>query len=74
MDVVNYYIQLLASLCGFSTTDSITRSGSAVVIFATFVLIYAFYRAIYVAIWPGEANIDHIKRRVLMEEDVRDEN
>ncbi len=74
MDRVGYYMELLASACGFDAPDAITKSGLVVVLLATCVLIYAFYRAVYVTIWPGETNADHIKRRVLIEEDVRDED
>ncbi len=74
MDTVRYYIELLATMCGFETPDTITTFGLAVVLIAMFILIYAFYRAILVTIWPGETNANHIKRRVLNEEDVRDEN
>jgi len=74
MDSVNYYIELLATVCGFETPDTIDTFGLAVVLLATLVLIYAFYRAILLTIWPGEISADHIKRRVLNEEDVRDEN
>ncbi len=74
MDSVNYYIELLASVCGFETPDTIEMFGLVVVLLATFILIYAFYRAIFLTIWPGETSADHIKRRVLNEEDVRDEN
>ncbi len=74
MDRVSYYIELLASMCGFDNPDTVTTFGLVVVIIATFILIYAFYRAIYVTIWPGETSVDHIKRRVLIEEDVRDED
>ncbi len=74
MDRANYYIGLLASVCGFESPDTITTLGLAVVLLATCVLIYAFYRAVYVTIWPGETSADHIKRRVLIEEDVQDEN
>ena len=74
MDRANYYIELLASVCGFGSPDTITTLGLVVVLLATCVLIYAFYRAVYVTIWPGETSADHIKRRVLIEEDGRDEN
>ena len=74
MDRVNYYFDLLASVCGFDSPDAITKSGLVVVIVATFVLIYAFYRAILLTIYPGETNADHIKRYILIEEDVPDED
>ncbi len=74
MDRVGYYIELLASVCGFDAPDTITRFGLVVVFLATGVLIYAFYRAVYVTIWTGETNADHIKRRELIEEDVQDED
>ena len=74
MDSVSYYIELLASVCGFETPDTIMTFGLVVVVLATFILIYAFYRAVLVTIWSGETNADHIKRRVLIDEDIRDED
>ncbi|MFT5350150.1 MAG: hypothetical protein ACI909_003641 [Planctomycetota bacterium] len=73
MDRVNYYFELLASVCGFDSPDTITALGLSVVLLATCILIYSFYRAVYVTIWPGETNLNHIKRRVLIEEDILDD-
>jgi len=74
MDRVRYYLELLASMCGFDKPDAITTSGLVIVVFATVILIFAFYRAVLITIWPGETSTDHIKRLVLIEEDVVDEN
>lgn len=65
MDRIIYYFDLFISLCGDVTSASLF--GIIVVVLATITLIYAFYRAVYVSIWPGEVEPDHIKRRILSE-------
>lgn len=67
-DRLRYYIDLLAALCGFDSPETVSTFGILFVVFATIVLIYAFYRAVLLTLWPGERNADHIKWRVLDEE------
>ena len=70
MERLNYYLEMLANICGFSSPDSISALGLIVVAMASCVLVYAVYRAIFITIWPGETSANHIKRRILIEEDV----
>ena len=69
MNTFRYYVDLLASLCGFDIPDKVSTFGILVVVFATLILVYAFYKAVALTIWPGESNPEHIKRRVLVDEE-----
>ena len=71
MNTLRYYIDLLASLCGFDIPAEVSTFGILVVIFASLILIYAFYKAVALTLWPGESNHNHIKYRVLVEEEQR---
>lgn len=72
MDKLHYYVDLLATLCGFDSPETISTFGIVFVLLAAVVLIYAFYRAVFLTIWPGENNRHHIKWRVLDDEDPSD--
>ncbi len=69
---LRYYVDLLAALCGFDSPEKISLFGVVFVILATAALIYACYRAVLLTLWPGERNAEHIKRRVLNDEEVSD--
>ena len=69
---LRYYVDLLATLCGFDSPEQVSAFGVLIVILATAVLIYACYRAVLLTVWPGERGTDHIKRRVLDDEEASD--
>lgn len=71
---VRYYLDLLAALCGFDSPEEISTFGIVMVALAAATLIFACYRALTLTLWPGEKNVDHIKRRVLEDEEACNAN
>ncbi len=71
-DRLRYYIDLLAALCGFDSPQTVSAFGIVFVLLAAVVLIYAFYRALLLTLWPGEQDSQHIKWRVLEDEEPSD--
>lgn len=69
---IRYYVDLLAALCGFDSPQEVSAFGIAMVALAAATLIYACYRALTLTLWPGERGADHIKRRVLDDEEACD--
>lgn len=65
IDKVIYYFDLFLTLCGDIARSDISISALLIVLLAAGVVVYAFYRAIYCVIWPGETSQAHIKRIVL---------
>ena len=72
MERLRYYVDLLAALCGFDSPDRVSAFGVSIVMLAAAALIYACYRAVLLTLWPGEQGTDHIKRRVLDDEEASD--
>ena len=69
---IRYYIDLLATLCGFDSPQEVSAFGMVMVALAAATLIYACYRALTLTLWPGECSADHIKRRILEDEETCD--
>ncbi len=67
IDRVNYYLDLLITLCGFNGNDDSLYIGWTIVILSTGVVVFAFYQAITKAIWPGEIDLNHIKYQIYNE-------
>ncbi len=65
IDKATYYFELFLSLCGNIGTSEISIPALLVVLIAAAVVVYAFYRAIFCMIWPGETSEAHIKRTIL---------
>lgn len=63
-DRFQYYVDLVVTLCGFDGSEGSNYLGWFVVALSTAIVIYAFYEAINKAIWPGEADQDHVKRQI----------
>ena len=72
MERLRYYADLLATVCGFDSPEQISALGIFFVVLAAAALIYACYRALLLTLWPGEDDADHVKRRVLEEEEAPD--
>jgi len=70
LDKILYYLDLLATLCGFDGSNNNTLFGWFVITVATVVVIYAFYQGITKMIWPGEAHRSHIKYSILNDSDM----
>ena len=65
-----YYINLFSELCGFDGSEGGAVFGWVVVLFSTLIVIAAFYVWITRSLWPGEEDENHIKRRILIEDEV----
>ena len=65
IDKVIYYFELFLALCGDIARTDISIFALLIVLLAAGMVVYAFYRAIYCSIWPGETSQTHIKRIVL---------
>lgn len=50
-------------------TSALNIPGMVVVIIAAITVVYSFYRAIRVSIWPVEQDPGHIKYRILEEDE-----
>ena len=66
---MQYYLELVIAACGFDGSDGNAVLGWSVVAIAAGLVIAAFYIWITRSLWPGEQASDHIKRRILMEDD-----
>ena len=66
---MQYYLELVIAACGFDGSDGNAVLGWSVVAIAAGLVIAAFYIWITHSLWPGEQASDHIKRRILMEDD-----
>lgn len=64
-----YYVDLLSELCGYDGSDGTLVFGWVVVGIASLIVIGAFYFSITRSLWPGEDNPDHIKRRILLDDE-----
>ena len=71
MDRVRYYLDILASVCGFDGQAGNSVVGWFVIALAFLIVVYAFYLAITRMIFPNEENKSHIKFRILEEGDTR---
>lgn len=69
METLRYWLNVLVSLCGFDASESLSIVDVSLVLTALAVLVYAAHRAIVCTFWPGELDEDHIKYRVLADED-----
>lgn len=69
---LQYYADLLVALCGFDSPEQVSLFGVVIIILAAALLIYACYRALLLTLWPGEQETDHIKQRVLDDEETSD--
>lgn len=69
IDRIVYYIDLLIALCGFDGTDEYTVFGWVVVSLSLALVIYVCYEAVSKTIWPGETDKNHIKYRILADND-----
>lgn len=69
---VIYYLELIATLCGFDGSDGSYYLGWFVVSIATGLVIYAFYTGISKAIYPGEEDQSHIKYQIFDDADVEE--
>ena len=65
IDKAIYYFELFLSLCGDIGSSEISILALLVVLIAAAMVVYAFYRAIFCMIWPGEISETHIKRTIL---------
>ena len=65
----DYYLNVLIALCGFDGSAGSDTVGWAAVIVSLALVIAAFYIGISRAIWPGETDPQHIKYRVLDDEE-----
>ena len=64
-----YYLALVSELCGFDGSDGSAIFGWAMVALATVVVMAAFYVWITRSLWPGEEDENHIKRRILNDDE-----
>jgi hypothetical protein len=64
-ETIAYYFQVFLSLCGELFTGYTSIFELAIVLLAFLVVVYAFYKAITLSLWPGETSKNHIKRTVL---------
>ena len=69
MGTLRYWLDLVATLCGFDASENLSAVEVALVLAALAVLVYAAYRAITCTFWPGEVDEAHIKYRVLADEE-----
>lgn len=65
---IDYYLELLITLCGFNGNDDSVVVGWSIVLLSTGIVIYAFYQAIVNCLWPGETEQGHVKYQVLDED------
>lgn len=67
--MITYFKKLLLTLSSeYCSPDVIGGiSDLVIVIISTIVVFLSFYLCIKFFIWPGEENLDHIKRKVLNE-------
>lgn len=71
-DSIRYFVDVIATLCGFDSPESLSLAGLSGVALAAVILIYACFRAVLLTVWPGERETCHIKRRVIRDEDPGD--
>ena len=71
-DLIRYYIDMLATLCGFDAPATLEIPGFTIVLLAAAVLVYACFRAILLSAWPGEHDAGHVKCRILHDEEPLD--
>ncbi len=67
---VLYYIELISELCGFDGSAGSPVFGWIMVSIATIIVIATFYFWITRSLWPGEQDENHIKRRILIDDEV----
>lgn len=65
-----YYADLISELCGFDGSAGSSLLGWVMVSLATAIVIATFYIWITRTLWPGEQDTDHIKRRILIDDEV----
>ena len=64
-----YYVQVFSELCGFDGSEGGFVFGWFMVGLATVVVIASFYFWITRMLWPGEEDQNHIKRRILIDDE-----
>ncbi len=69
-----YYAQAFSELCGFDGSEGGFVFGWFMVVLATVIVIASFYICITRMLWPGEEDQDHIKRRILIDDQAPYEN
>ena len=69
-----YYVELISAACGYNGAEGNSTIGWLMVIFSIVLVVLAYYYCISLSIWPGEEDSDHIKRRILLESEIHDEN
>jgi hypothetical protein len=52
-----------------SDVTALNIPGMIVVTIASIIVVYSFYRAVKVSIWPQEEDQEHIKNRILKEDE-----
>lgn len=67
---LEYYMNVLIALCGFDGSAGNDVVGWFVVGIALLLVVAAFYLGISSTLWPGETNPNHIKYRILDEQDL----
>ena len=69
MERLLYYIDLISEVCGFDGSKGNLVFGWIMVTLAALIVVVAFYIWITRSLWPGEQGEDHVKRRILLEDE-----
>jgi len=69
MERIRYYVQVFSELCGFDGSEGGIVFGWFMVGLATVIVIFSFYILITRMLWPGEEDQNHIKRRILIDDE-----